>query len=173
MSASAALLVVLQSWVRICQFLIKHDWSSILLKFRLRSSYSLELVGLLPQCRGEQPWEAQLRRLLGARHLALQYDRWLAETGQGGLAHIDLLPSAYRSSLSFLEHHNLPPTGRIRKILSVGERLLRIERSIGIPGISLMLLPILRFYRHRTTSQQCWIITKIGMHDSLCRTIAV
>ena len=69
-------------------------------------------------------------------------DRWLAETGQGGLAHIDLLPSAYRSSLSFLEHHNLPPTGRIRKILSVGERLLRIERSIGIPGISLMLLPI-------------------------------
>lgn len=173
MSATAALLVVLESQDKICRFLIKHDWSSILLKFDLPSNYNLELVGLLPQCRGEQPWEAQLRRLLGARHLALQYDRWLAETGQGGLAHIDLLPSAYRSRHRFLEHHNLPPTDRVRKILAVGERILRIERNIGVRGISLMLLPIFSTFSDMSRKKEDEIVNLLVSHATYSGTIQI
>src|SRR4051794_6145443 len=80
-SAAQVLTRLLDSLDALRGFLIKHDWSGVLSKFGPQPDRDLVLISLLPRCNGEQMWEAQLRRLLGERYLAIQADRWLAQIG--------------------------------------------------------------------------------------------
>ncbi|CRG92884.1 hypothetical protein PISL3812_09959 [Talaromyces islandicus] len=135
-----------------------NDWSLIHSKFGQKIGLDARRISLLPTLQDEDPWEGQLRRLTGSRHLAEEEETCLAKDGYT-LENATSLPNYYRQGPDFLREQGLwNDRETISKGLSQGHKLRRIERAIGFEGISLALLPAFPRFPHLALDQETRLI---------------
>jgi hypothetical protein len=137
---------------------LSNDFSLILSKFGLKIGLDARRISLLPTLEGESAWEGQLRRLTGSRHLASEEETWLAESGDTPDNAVGL-PNYYRRGPDFLRAQGLWNDGeKISVDLSQGRKLRRIERAVGLEGVSLALLPAFHRFQHLPMDQETRLI---------------
>ena len=80
------------------------------------------------------------KRLLAIRYLASGYEMWLQDRGE-----VLMLRDSYEKPRNhglckiFMQEHGLPNTSQVRGWIENGQKVLRIERDVGVPGASLSL----------------------------------
>jgi hypothetical protein len=141
----------------------RYDRSLIVSKFRLKPDVDPRLVFLLATLEGEEPLEAQFRRLLTSRYLAKREENW-NQHRRNGWVHADIvrLPNYYREGPSFLQSEGLWEHREYVSIsLSQGRRSRRIEINTGIEGISYALLPIFPRLPHLQLAEEDALIQEL------------
>lgn len=90
------------------------------------------------------------KRMLAMRFLSMEYEGWSAEkSGQlPGSQYQSDRPANHGLCKLFIREQSLPDTSRVRGWFMCGQKLLQIEREVGIPGISLVLTCMLPKFPH-------------------------
>ncbi|EED22517.1 hypothetical protein TSTA_060150 [Talaromyces stipitatus ATCC 10500] len=155
-TGASEVLLEVQMKEKVTREFFQQDWSLILSKFQLKADDDPRLVGLLPMIKDEGLLEAQLRRLLASRHLALKEERWLQENLPWPPDNIASIPNAYRRGPDFLRNEGL--SGHIQYAavngLSLGQRSRRLENDVRSEGIAFALLPVFSKLSHLDSSQE-------------------
>ncbi|OJJ42428.1 hypothetical protein ASPZODRAFT_147267 [Penicilliopsis zonata CBS 506.65] len=146
----------LVSITSIVQF-IKRDWTGPVLDIPRNGNEHPSLTGFLVGRKWNANWESWgslLLSYLSSRGLALKEKDWLSKQQKPPLliqAHQIkdvIIPNCYGLRPEFIKALNLSPESRALDALRVGEKLLRIENALGVPGISLVLLPAITKFWH-------------------------
>ena len=98
----------------------------------------------------KQPMDELFKRMLAIRFLSMEYEGWSAEkSGQppGNQYQTDR-PANHGLCKRFIREQSLPDTSRVRGWFMCGQKLLQIERGVGIPGVSLVLTCALPKFPH-------------------------
>ena len=101
-----------------------------------------------PKCK--QPVGELFKRMLAIRFLSMEYEGWSAEkSGQppGNQYQTDR-PANHGLCKHFIREQSFPDTSRVRGWFMCGQKLLQIERGVGIPGVSLVLTCALPKFPH-------------------------
>jgi hypothetical protein len=125
----------------------------------------VSLLGTLEQ---EDPWVAQLRRLLVSKYLAIGEEKWKRK--QGLPSNDDLLPSHYRHGYDFVRTVELwEDRTFVSAGLRQGQRCRRIEIAMRNEGISFALLPVFSRLSHLTREEENDIIHELqsGRYDDV------
>ena len=98
----------------------------------------------------KQPMGELFKRMLAIRFLSMEYEGWSAEkSGQPpGSQYQTNRPANHGLCKLFIREQSLPDTSRVRGWFMCGQKLLQIEREVGIPGISLVLTCLLPKFPH-------------------------
>ncbi|KAA8647908.1 uncharacterized protein ATNIH1004_006610 [Aspergillus tanneri] len=101
--------------------------------------------------RGRNPTISELfQRLLAMRFLSVAYEDWLEHSS--GIPpnkwYHSRRPPNHGLCRTFIREHQLPDTSQARGWFECGQKLRRIEREVGIPGISAVMVPVLPKFPH-------------------------
>lgn len=125
----------------------------------------MSLLGTLEQ---EDPWVAQLRRLLASKYFAIGEKKWKRK--QGLPDNDDLLPNHYRHGYDFVRTVELwEDRTFVSAGLRQGQRCRRIENAVRNEGISFALLPVFSRLSHLTREEENDVIRELqsGRYDDV------
>ena len=98
--------------------------------------------------KGQQPMGELFKRMLAIRFLSMKYEEWLLQYRPLGGQYQANSPANHGLCTHFIREQSLPNTSQVRNWFLWGQKLLRIEREVGIPGISLVLTCVLPKFPH-------------------------
>ena len=110
--------------------------------------------------KSEPPMGEQFKRMLAIRFLSMKYEEWQGQERLG--LPPGLLPDGQCQKKPppnhglcgrFIREQSLPNTSQVRNCFLGGQKLLHIEREVGIPGISLVLTCVLSKFPHFNDSE--------------------
>ena len=106
--------------------------------------------------KGKQPMGELFKRMLAIRFLSMKYEEWLGQHRLGlppGGQYQANPPANHGLCKYFIREQSLPDTSQVRNWFMWGQKLLRIEREVGIPGVSLVLTCVLPKFPHFNDSE--------------------
>ncbi|KAA8641683.1 uncharacterized protein ATNIH1004_011819 [Aspergillus tanneri] len=126
------------------------DHTQLVLRIDPKPDQDIRLAALFMS--GEDPWDRSFYRLLGSRGM--------------------VIPKTYGMVSKFLRNQGLEASTFVREALRSGQILLRIEEGVGVPGISLCLLPVFPKLQHLPRDEEAKAIQLLKGSSMILRLAA-
>ncbi|KAA8646733.1 uncharacterized protein ATNIH1004_005408 [Aspergillus tanneri] len=143
------------------------DHTQLVLRIDPKPDQDIRLAALFMS--GEDPRDRSFYRLLGSRSLALEREQWPSNRpSDRGM----IIPKTYGIVSKFLRSQGLEASTFVREALRSGQILLRIEEGVGVPGISLCLLPVFPKLQHLPRDEEAKAIQLLKGSSMILRLAA-